>query len=382
MVETLDLRSVGITLSVCGFALTVVLWAARRDAEDIAGLDLWVASAVTMSAGLGLSALLGWVPDWATRMLGNALLSTAPVLVWQGARAFHGKPASYWPAIAVALWILAAGIATIYVWPSAKGRIITASFTMAIGCAVAGNEFLRAGGRHLRLGARFGGVTLIAFAIMMTIRGIDACLRPESELTTALTPTMVNVATYLLGSVVLLSAIAGMVMSVTATRAAQIRELAYRDLQTSVLSRRGLYAQLPQWLDRFRSGATVIVLDANGFKRVNDMLGHETGDRILQALASSCVQSLPADALVARFGGDEFVALTPVRGDIEANLVALANEFRNQCAVILGDTSAPLPTVAIGRAPLNGKTAHDFAAGLREADTAMYAQKVRQRAQS
>ena len=57
----------------------------------------------------------------------------------------------------------------------------------------------------------------------------------------------------------------------------------------------------------------MIVLDANGFKRVKDLLGHETGDRILQALARSCIKSLPTDALVARFGGDEFVALMPKR---------------------------------------------------------------------
>ena len=195
-----------------------------------------------------------------------------------------------------------------------------------------------------------------------------------------LVATPVNVATYLFGSFGLLSAIAGMVMSVTATRAAQIRDLAYLDLLTSVLSRRGLYARLPQWLSRYTSGATVIVLDANGFKRVNDLLGHETGDRILQALASSCIKSLPTDAPVARFGGDEFVALMPKGDDIEVSLVAIATTFRDQCAAILGDTSAPLPTVAIGFATVNGNTAHDFAAALREADAAMYAQKSRQRA--
>ena len=377
--ETLDLRSVGITLSVCGVALTAVLWAAQRDAKDIDGLNLWIASAITMSAGLGLSALLGWAPEWAARMLGNTLLSTAPVLVWQGARAFHGKPASCWPALAVAIWMLVWSAITLYVWPSAKWRIISASFTIALGCVLAGNEFLRTRERHLRLGARFGGVTLVAFGIVMTVRAIDAWLRPEAELQTALTATTVNVAAYLVGGVVLLSAIAGMVMSVTATRAAEIRDLAYRDLLTSVLSRRGLYAQLPAWLNQHGLGATVIVLDANGFKRVNDMLGHETGDRILQALALSCTRSLPSEALVARFGGDEFVALTPAHGNTDENLSAIAAAFRDQSATILGDTSAPLPTVAIGRAKLGGTTAHDFAAALREADAAMYEQKTLQR---
>ena len=341
---------------------------------------MWVASAITMSAGLGLSALLGWAPEWAARMLGNTLLSVAPVLVWQGTRAFHGKPASYRPAIAVALWTLAWSVATMYMWPSARGRIIAASLTMALGCAAAGQEFLRTHESHLRLGARFGGWTMAAFAVMMLIRALDAWFRQETEFATLLSPSVVNVATYLIGSVVLLSAIAGMVMSVTATRAAQIRELAYRDMLTSVLSRRGLYARLPQWIKQKANNATILVLDANGFKLVNDMLGHEMGDKILQALASSCVRSLPSDALVARFGGDEFVALIAAgRNDAEAIIAKLAETFRDQCAILLGDTSAPLPTVAVGIAPLKGATSHDFAVALREADAAMYAQKMRQR---
>ena len=120
--ETLDLRSVGITLSLCGFALTAVLWAARRDGDDIDGLGLWVVSAVTMSAGLGLSSLYGWIPDWASRIVGNTLLSLAPVLVWQVARRFHGKTASCAPAVLVAVLTLVWGLAFVLIWPSGRAR--------------------------------------------------------------------------------------------------------------------------------------------------------------------------------------------------------------------------------------------------------------------
>ena len=377
-VETLDLRSVGVTMSLCGFALTSVLWAARRDGDRIDGLNLWMASAVAMSAGLGLSAMYGWIPAWASRVMGNTLLAVAPYLAWQGARAFHGKRANFVLTALVVLVTLFWSVAFFHIWPSARTRIILVSLTMALGCVAAGREFLRSPESHPRVAARFGGAPMFAFALMMTLRAFDAWTRSESELSTAFNPTPVNVATYLLGSFVLLSAIAGMVMSVMATRAAQIRDLAYRDLLTSVLSRRGLYARLPLWTREHLPGAGVVVMDANGFKRVNDMLGHETGDKILQALASSCVQSLPAEALVARFGGDEFVALIPAGGDTEADLSALAQTFRDQCAELLGDTSAPLPTVAIGRAAFTGPTTHDFASALREADARMYAQKMPQ----
>ena len=364
----------------CGLALTAVLWAARRDGDDIEGLKMWIGSALAISAGLGFSALFGWIPDGASRLLGNTLLAAAPFLAWQGARAFHGKTASRWLIIVVASVTLIWSAVFVYVWPSTRFRIILVSLTMASGCFVAGREFLRTKDVHLRTAARFGGIPMFVFSLMMAIRAGDAWLKTESEMSHALVSTPINLATYMIGSIVLLTTIAGMVMSVVSTRAATIRDLAYRDLLTSVLSRRGLYARLPQWTKQCVNGATVVVLDANGFKRVNDMLGHEMGDKILQALASSCVSSLPLGALVARFGGDEFVALVAEsRSDTDTMLTALAEAFREKCAVLLGDSSAPLPTVAMGRATLNGLTTHDFAAALREADAAMYAQKLRQR---
>jgi diguanylate cyclase (GGDEF)-like protein len=377
--ETLDLRSIGLTLSLSGFALTAVLWAARRDGDQIAGLDAWLLSAAMMSAGLGLSSLQGWIPDWAARVLGNVALVTAPVLAWQGSRLFRGVPTDYKAAIAAALWTLLWGIVFVYIAPSARMRIFIVSVTMAIACAAAGRDFLLQRQTHLSVSARFGGIPLVTFAVMMSIRAVDALLRQELEVNGALNPTNVNVATYLLGSIVLLCAIAGMVMSVTATRAAQIRDLAYRDLLTAVLSRRGLYAALPLWCRRHGSGATVAVLDINGFKQVNDALGHEKGDQVLQALASACTETLPPDSLIARFGGDEFVALMPKGGSFSQKLELMAEQFHRRCAALLGKAADLRPTVAFGQSTLRGLSAQDFDMALREADGVMYAQKVRQR---
>ena len=376
-VETLDLRSIGLTLSLCGFALTAVLWAASRDGDRIAGIDAWLLSAATMSAGLGLSSLQGWIPDWASRVLGNTMLVAAPVLAWQGSRSFRGVPTGYQTAIAAVLWTLLSGIVFVYLWPSARMRIILASGTMAIACTLAGRDFLLQRRLHLGIASRFGGIPMLLFALMMTIRAVDAMVRPEDALRVVLSPTPVNVATYLLGCVVLLCAIAGMVMNVTATRAEQTRDLAYRDLLTSALSRRGLYAAFPLWARQYTPGAAVVVLDINGFKAVNDALGHEKGDQVLQSLANACSASLPAGALFARFGGDEFVALLPKTTPFEKTLLAMATSFHLQCADLLSGVKTPVPTVAIGYARLDGGSTTDFETALRAADALMYSRKVR-----
>ncbi|MBL8309338.1 MAG: GGDEF domain-containing protein [Burkholderiales bacterium] len=379
---TLDIRSISLTLALCGFALVTVLWTARRDDDEFAGLDAWTLSAGAMSAGLGFSALQGWTPDWLSRVLGNALLVAAPMLAWQGARSFRGVATSYRAAMIGFVLAMASNVCFVYVWPSARLRIIITSVMMCAACIAACSEFLRRREPHLRRPSLFGGVPLGLFAVMMAIRVVNTSFKTEAEVNGIMVPSPVNVATYLLGSVVLLTTIAGMVMSVTATQAAQIRELAYRDALTAVLSRRGLYAALGSWLRTPVGGqAVVLVFDLNNFKQINDRLGHEMGDRVLQALASACTSAFPADTLIARLGGDEFVAVLRSNVALHAAMRALDADFGAQCERLLRDRGAEMPTVASGHALWACSDIDGFDAALHDADRAMYVQKTHRRSE-
>ena len=84
---------------------------------------------------------------------------------------------------------------------------------------------------------------------------------------------------------------------------------ASHDPLTDLLNRTGLaeaYAQLPA-----DSRLACFYLDLDGFKRVNDTLGHQAGDRLLTMVAERLRQAAPAGAILARTGGDEFIVIAP-----------------------------------------------------------------------
>ena len=97
----------------------------------------------------------------------------------------------------------------------------------------------------------------------------------------------------------------------------ELDRIAHYDVLTGIPNRRLLQQRLDQALAlslRNHDTLAICMLDLDGFKPVNDRLGHEAGDQLLQEVARRLTQLLRGDDLVARLGGDEFVLLFRMRG--------------------------------------------------------------------
>jgi len=94
----------------------------------------------------------------------------------------------------------------------------------------------------------------------------------------------------------------------------QLREQATRDGLTGFFNRRMMDEMVPRELQRaarYHRDMSLTMLDVDGFKAVNDTLGHDEGDRLLQAFASCIRKIARASDLLYRYGGDEFLILFP-----------------------------------------------------------------------
>jgi diguanylate cyclase (GGDEF)-like protein len=152
------------------------------------------------------------------------------------------------------------------------------------------------------------------------------------------------------------------------------RHSAMTDALTGVLNRRGLEEQLEREVasaqDR-RVPLSVMVLDCDDFKEINDRAGHGFGDALLREIADVLAGSLPERSEVARLGGDEFVVVLPGAGADVAE--ALGARIRAVLAEGLTDAGFPLRISAgISTYPFDGGTP---TALLRAADQALYVAK-------
>ncbi len=157
-------------------------------------------------------------------------------------------------------------------------------------------------------------------------------------------------------------------------------KLAQHDILTGLPNRSLLNQRLRQILAQAQRDATHVAclfLDFDHFKRINDTLGHDAGDQLLQAIAQRLTSAVRESDTVARLGGDEFVVILPGLDpepsmfEVMAVLTRVRDAF--QAPFRLADQT-PTLTCSIGVALFPGD-AQDGVGLIKQADTAMYAAK-------
>ena len=156
-----------------------------------------------------------------------------------------------------------------------------------------------------------------------------------------------------------------------------LESLALNDPLTGLANRRLLADRISMALvhaRRNKSAMAVVYLDLDGFKRINDTLGHGAGDVLLKMVAGRLVETVREEDTVARLGGDEFViALWHVSGtDYAAMAASRVIEAVSQPYGIEGHTVSITTSAGVGIYPVHGEDADTL---MKSADLALYEAK-------
>jgi diguanylate cyclase (GGDEF)-like protein len=204
------------------------------------------------------------------------------------------------------------------------------------------------------------------FAIRTTSEGALLSLAPVWVIGLELSPVMIA----LLGVTTVL-------VFRSTKEALERNHQANHDVLTGLPNRRAFLDQLDDAIATAKPGTlAVLLMDLDGFKDVNDRLGHPVGDALLVAFAERLRRSLPARALPARLGGDEFAVLLTAAGDVEAR-DRLVHVLRRRLSEPLTIGEFPISvdaSIGIAVAPTDGATSADL---VHSADIAMYRAKRR-----
>ena len=156
----------------------------------------------------------------------------------------------------------------------------------------------------------------------------------------------------------------------------QVKRLSYFDGLTGCLNKATFVESLDAWLSGkdFEHNSVLLFIDLDNFKRINDTLGHDIGDKILNYVGTMLRNDLPQEAMVGRFGGDEFVVFCPNFDNMDAiheMIYDVLNHFRHKLE--FGKVKVHVTcSMGVAVCPVDGE---DSAMLLKNADTAMYKAK-------
>jgi diguanylate cyclase (GGDEF)-like protein len=368
-VPTLFIVSIFVT-TILGLFL-LVAWAQDR---SIRALAWWGAAYLIGGVSVAIYTMQDSLSNALSMAVGNALLFLACGVIWSGARLFHGQEVRpVWMFAGAMIWLTALTIPGFAA--STTGRMLF--FSLAISAYTILTALELWGGRKERLSSRWPAVAVLMFQGIVFLSPIAIVLlsRNDQHLETFAGGWF---GIFALETLLYAIAIAFIILTMAKERSERIhRTDATIDPLTEIFNRRALLDAGRRVLARVawdRQPVSVLMVDLDHFKKINDQFGHAVGDRALQTFARTAAAKLRATDIIGRLGGEEFAAILPATNLPFAVVAAerVREAFEEAAKEIDG-----LPiggTVSIG-ASATHEADCDIDALLAMADRALYAAK-------
>ena len=316
---SLDILTLTVMLITVTAVLSITMILSFFTRKTYPGFGLWAAGNTTFAVGFLLFPLRDLIPDIFTIVLANVLFLTAAICFLEGARLFRSKNAR--TIFSVSLIVLYSVFQSYFTFVSndVSVRIIIMSFLLAMIYSLVALELFRNVPSDLRFAYWFTGSLFALHAIFMFARGLLAEVLPVSH--DLFAPNMLQTVTFLLAIFLGIGWTFGFVMMNSERlefdlKSAQVEleRMAKIDFLTGIANNRFFSeagASEIQRAHRYNRPLSVLMVDLDHFKKINDKYGHATGDKALVELAVICKNFLRNVDIFGRLGGEEFAMLLP-----------------------------------------------------------------------
>jgi diguanylate cyclase (GGDEF)-like protein len=328
----LDIRSLSVLAGCISMTMGVVLLGLRRNyPRTIQGLLPWALAPLVGACSTLVYSLEGELPGIVVVFGGNALLLISCGLFYFGSQRFYGVKSTWrrWGGIGVACLLAIACF--LLIWPDYRMRVFALTTTLAL-------LFLCHARLHRRQDRGFAAsltAGVLAFqALVLLARAVGALCFDRAD-TSRFTPSFMQAAYLAAFSFSVLLLCIGVQLLASERIRKEFENLANYDELTGTLTRRALMQAIQREIERWqrhRHAFSVLLLDIDHFKRINDLHGHLVGDQVLVNFAAAVREGLRDVDVLGRYGGEEFVVLLPETDAEQALVVAECARRSNSIA--------------------------------------------------
>ena len=321
----LDPHTMMVMIAALSLMLSGLLALAGLHTRFVRGVGHWAAASFCISISLGFSvmhlvpATAGW---WI--VAGTALLAAGAGLQYVGIQAFMDKTPDWRIPLLVVGVMTAQAIWFVLIDFNSNARAMANSAVLASISAICARMLLVPASQPLRTAAWLTGASFAALALVNLARVLMIAISPEHDY--ALYAQMpINRISFLVSSISQLCLGFGFVLMLNYRLADELQHLAAHDALTGAFNRRSLGDEAERLLARCsRVGEilTVMMIDVDHFKSINDRFGHAAGDEVLRRLAALVRETIRVGDYFARYGGEEFCILLPNTSEAQSGVLA------------------------------------------------------------
>jgi diguanylate cyclase (GGDEF)-like protein len=307
--EILSLPTITLMITITFVMQATAIAFNSRTVNEYKGI--WTGFLATISLALGFAIILLRRMDVIIGLLSNGLILAGHILIYVAICQFINKPLNRY----LIYGLVPAGYAALIILALLPpGGIPLITLTQLVGFPLniaAAYTLYRSDTSRYKLGAYLTAVPLMAYGAITIIRFLTGVFNPREVLPGASISNIFDIMSLYILSYLW---IAGFILMISQRLQSDLRDLAMNDALTRIRNRRAMQSLLDFEMRRVQTEVkdfSVILLDVDHFKHINDTHGHDVGDIVLQWMAQTLQSALRVQDIVARWGGEEFLILLP-----------------------------------------------------------------------